>query len=97
MPLFSWHFFSAKYALLSEGNDRDAGSAAGAVVHRETMNGGSQSPALSSQFSPLVIDRLLTHPKPCVPLRSGTAISLTTMAPLPFTLLAGRQLPEGEC
>ena len=36
----------------------------GGAIELWTINGGSHSPTLSSQFSPLVIDWLLAHPKP---------------------------------
>jgi|SRR4051812_5246043 hypothetical protein len=36
----------------------------GGAVELWTINGGSHHPALSTQFSPLVIDWLLGHPKP---------------------------------
>jgi polyhydroxybutyrate depolymerase len=36
----------------------------GGAVELWTINGGSHSPTLSAQFSPLVIDWLFAHPKP---------------------------------
>jgi polyhydroxybutyrate depolymerase len=43
---------------------RYTNSPPGGAVELWTILGGSHSPALSSQFSPLVIDWLLAHPKP---------------------------------
>ena len=43
---------------------RYTNSPAGGAVELWTSIGGSHSPALSSQFSPRVIDWLLSHPKP---------------------------------
>ena len=36
----------------------------GGAVELWTINGGLHTPTLSTQFSPLVIDWLLAHPKP---------------------------------
>ena len=58
-----WHFLSAKYALWREGNARDTGSAAGAVMQRGTINGDSHGAAVWSRLSLLIIGWLFADPK----------------------------------